>query len=245
MFYFHQFYSAMLMEYARNSKDRYALLPGYDTHFMTADVKEEYIKVNGSRIFHRYHYDEKNKSNIVMLHGWSFTSLNWQEIGSFEKFNYLSMNAYAFDYPGFGKSPPSETYRIERGEISNGPKLLRDYMKNVGLSHAHIMGASMGGGMVLKAGYTYADIIDSIIAVAPAWVENDVDNLKKIRKPVLMVWGSDDTVVPPSLGKKYLEAIKGSRLEIVAGSKHPVYIEKAEEFFKIVSDFLTGKGTGK
>ena len=61
--------------------------------------------------------------------------------------------------------------------------------------------------MVLKAGYTYPDIIDSIIAVAPAWVENDVDNLKKIRKPVLMVWGSDDTVVPPSLGKKYLEAI--------------------------------------
>jgi len=79
-----------------------------------------------------------------MLHGWSFTSLDWQEIGSFEKFDHLSMNAYAFDYPGFGKSPPSETYRIERGETSNGPKLLRDYMKNVGLSHAHIMGASMG-----------------------------------------------------------------------------------------------------
>jgi len=61
MFYFHQFYSAILMEYARNSKDRYALLPGYYTHFMVADVKEEYIEVNGSRIFHRYHYDEKSQ----------------------------------------------------------------------------------------------------------------------------------------------------------------------------------------
>ncbi len=175
-----------------------------------------------------------------MLHGWSFTSLNWQEVGSFERFDDLSMNAYAFDYPGFGKSPASNTFKIERGEISNGPKLLKDYMATIGLSHANIMGASMGGGMVLKTGYTFPDIIDSIIAVAPAWVDKDIDNLRKIKKPVLMIWGSDDTVVSPSLGNEYVKAIKGSRLEIVAGSKHPVYIDKTDDFFRIVSDFLTG-----
>jgi len=205
---------------------------------MSFEIKEEFLNVNGANVFHRYSHNSKNTRNIVLLHGWSFTSQNWKDIGAFEKFDELSMNVYSFDYPGFGRSDPSEKYGIKRGDLTNGPILLRDYMNQIGLSHSNVLGASMGGGMVLKAAFSYKDMIDSVVAVAPAWIEPEKENLKNIVCPVLLVWGENDIVVPPVLGKEYSQLIKNCRLVTVPESKHPVYIEKTGEFFNIVTDFF-------
>lgn len=205
---------------------------------MTVDIHEEFLNVNGANIFHRFTRNSKNTGNIVLLHGWSFTSLNWKEIGAFEVFDGLSMNVYAFDYPGFGQSDPSEKYGIKRGGLTNGPNLLKDYMNALGLHHANVLGASMGGGMVLKAAYMFPDMIDSVIAVAPAWIEPEKDSLVNIKAPVLLIWGENDIVVPPVLGKEYSKLIGKCKLVTVPGSKHPVYIDKTDDFFKIVTDFF-------
>ena len=204
---------------------------------MSLDIKEGFININGSSVFHRFSYSSESKRNLVMLHGWSFTSQNWKDIGVFEKFYELSMNVYAFDYPGFGQSPSSTKYGIKRGDLTNGPVMLRDYMHAVGINHANVLGASMGGGMVLKAAFSFPDMIDSVVAVAPAWLEPEKENLVNIKAPVLLIWGENDIVVPPSLGKEYSHLIKNCKLVIVPDSKHPVYIDKTDEFFRIVNDF--------
>ena len=206
---------------------------------MSLDVKENFINISGSSIFHSFSYRNENKRSIVLLHGWSFTSQNWKDVGAFEKFDKLSMNVYAFDYPGFGKSPSSPTYGINRGDLKNGPIMLRDYMHAIGLDHAHVLGASMGGGMVLKAALSFPDLIDSVVAVAPAWLDPEKENLVDIKAPVLLVWGENDIVVPPSLGKEYSHLIKDCKLVIVHNSKHPVYIDQTDQFFKIVNDFYS------
>ena len=54
----------------------------------------------------------------------------------------------------------------------------------------------------------------------------------------LIIWGSEDAIVPLNSGEIYNRCIKGSKLEIIKQCGHRPEIEKAEEFLKLVTDFL-------
>jgi pimeloyl-ACP methyl ester carboxylesterase len=61
----------------------------------------------------------------------------------------------------------------------------------------------------------------------------------EIKAPTLIMTGSEDLLVP-SENSKLLEAkIAGARRATIAGAGHVVFIERAEEFNKIVLDFLS------
>jgi len=205
---------------------------------MELKVIEGDVDVFGSRIFQGKYYDSANVKSIILIHGWSFTSKNWEDIGVFQHLPGLGFNVYAIDYPGLGKSPASQKYGIDRGKIANGPKLVKDFMAASGLEHAFLLGASMGGGIAILSALEFPASIDGIIAVAPAWIENEENRMNTMEKPVLFIWGSEDKVVSPELGKIYSKAVKGSKLEIIKGGSHPVYLEKPEEFFTLLEHFL-------
>jgi len=205
---------------------------------MNVKVTEEEIDVSGATVFQRKYSSSLNKKNMVLIHGWSFTSKNWEDVGIFDHLAGLGFNAYAVDYPGFGKSPVSEKYRLDRGDLARGPKFVSDYLSSSKLDHAFLLGASMGGGIAILSALEYPQKIDGIVAVAPAWIEKEEHRMKALEKPVLFVWGSDDRVVPVDLGKGYSKAVKGSKLEIVKGSGHPVYLEKTEQFLSVLDEFL-------
>jgi len=205
---------------------------------MIVKLTEEEIDVSGANIFQRKYNSSVNKKNMVLIHGWSFTSKNWEDAGIFDHLASFGFNAYAVDYPGFGKSPVSEKYRLARGDITRGPKFVNDYLSSLDLNHTFLLGASMGGGIAILSALEYPQKIDGIVAVAPAWIEKEELKMKALEKPVLFVWGSDDRVVPVDLGKAYSKAVKGSKLEIVKGSGHPVYLEKTEQFLSVLDGFL-------
>jgi len=59
-----------------------------------------------------------------------------------------------------------------------------------------------------------------------------------VRAPSLVVWGSDDKVVPASAGKRYAELLPLARLETVAACGHCVDMEKPDELAKLVANFI-------
>lgn len=205
---------------------------------MSEDISEGFVEVSESRVFHRSLAIKGNSKNIVLMHGWSFTSKNWEEVGAFAKLSRLGFNVFSPDYPGFGLSPSSQRYAIQRGNVGNGPLFIHDYVKTLGLQKVTVLGASMGGGMAISFAIEMPEMVESVIAVAPAWIEGKKDQLRNISKPVMFIWGSQDTVVPVSLGPEYSALVRGSRLKIIDGAKHPAYLDKPEEFFASVEDFL-------
>jgi len=201
-------------------------------------LEEEFIDVNGTMVFQRKMVTESNRKSIALFHGYSFTSMDWDKADLFNNYSKIGYNVYAPDYPGFGRSANSEKYGIDRGNLKHAAEFIRDYLKANGVARSVIMGASMGGGIVIMTALQYPEIVDGIIAVAPAWVESLKSDMSKMKQKTLLVWGSKDHVVPIALSWEYASMIPGSRLEIVEGSGHPVYIEKPEEFVKITVDFL-------
>ncbi len=64
------------------------------------------------------------------------------------------------------------------------------------------------------------------------------DRVSRIKALTLVVTGSEDRVVLPESSKRLAEEIPNSRIVTLEGTGHLLFIEKAEEFNKIVLNFL-------
>jgi len=62
--------------------------------------------------------------------------------------------------------------------------------------------------------------------------------LGEIRKPVLVICGSDDFCTPPHLSEDIAAAIPGAELKVLPGAGHFVYIEQEQRFFETVRAFV-------
>jgi pimeloyl-ACP methyl ester carboxylesterase len=62
--------------------------------------------------------------------------------------------------------------------------------------------------------------------------------LSELTVPTLVVWGSDDDVVPRECGERYARLIPGARLEVVDGCGHAVDLERPEALAELVRIFV-------
>jgi 3-oxoadipate enol-lactonase len=80
---------------------------------------------------------------------------------------------------------------------------------------------------------------DSYIKTIEASTHYDrVADLPNIRVPTLLVYGEDDTLTPPALGRSMAEKIHGSEFVIIPDAGHLSNIERPETFNAAVLAFL-------
>lgn len=79
-----------------------------------------------------------------------------------------------------------------------------------------------------------------IIALAKSAIRNNLgEELKEIKQPTLLVWGNNDTITPPFVGKEFNKLIPNSELHFIDKCGHAPMMEVPEEFNKILHEFLT------
>ncbi|MDQ7802930.1 alpha/beta hydrolase [Amycolatopsis sp. A133] len=62
--------------------------------------------------------------------------------------------------------------------------------------------------------------------------------LARVRIPALLIWGEDDTVVPPAFGKAYAAAFADARFEVVPGAGHQPAVQAPGATFDLIDEFL-------
>ncbi|UOX91299.1 alpha/beta hydrolase [Amycolatopsis sp. FBCC-B4732] len=62
--------------------------------------------------------------------------------------------------------------------------------------------------------------------------------LARVRIPALLIWGEDDTVVPPAFGKAYAAAFADARFEVVPGAGHMPALQAPDATFDLIDVFL-------
>jgi pimeloyl-ACP methyl ester carboxylesterase len=78
----------------------------------------------------------------------------------------------------------------------------------------------------------FADALDAVI-------EYDArDRLEEIQIPVMIVWGTDDWVIPSVAAHSYQRRIPHSRLEIFEHTGHVPQLERPARFNALLDDFL-------
>ncbi len=78
-----------------------------------------------------------------------------------------------------------------------------------------------------------------IIVTAKSAVRNNLaDKIHKILAPTLLIWGSNDEITPPFVGKKFNELIPNSQLEFIDECGHAPMMEKPLAFNEILKRFF-------
>ena len=68
---------------------------------------------------------------------------------------------------------------------------------------------------------------------------NSESRLAELKSPTLVLSGDRDVIVPVQNSRNLAAKIPGAKLEIVKGGSHTFFIEQAQEFNRLVTDFLT------
>ncbi|MCC5928240.1 MAG: alpha/beta hydrolase [Cyclobacteriaceae bacterium] len=68
--------------------------------------------------------------------------------------------------------------------------------------------------------------------------QNLADDLPKLKVPVLLVWGLNDTITPPFVAYEFNRLLTNSTLRFIDKCCHAPMMERPEEFNEIVEEFL-------
>jgi pimeloyl-ACP methyl ester carboxylesterase len=78
-----------------------------------------------------------------------------------------------------------------------------------------------------------------IIALAKSAIRNNLgDEVSQIRQPTLLIWGNNDSITPPFVGKEFQRLIPNSELHFIDKCGHAPMMETPEEFNAILLKFL-------
>ncbi|MBA2284942.1 MAG: alpha/beta fold hydrolase [Ktedonobacteraceae bacterium] len=71
------------------------------------------------------------------------------------------------------------------------------------------------------------------------------EDLKAIKAPTLIIWGVNDTLVSPQLGRVLRQEIANARLLVLPGAGHIVMFDRAREVNRALLEFLAGKAVAE
>jgi pimeloyl-ACP methyl ester carboxylesterase len=82
-----------------------------------------------------------------------------------------------------------------------------------------------------------------IIALAKSAIRHNLgEELNNVKQPTLLVWGNNDTITPPFVGREFNRLIPNSELHFIDKCGHAPMMEQPEEFNVILDKFLKKLG---
>ena len=79
-----------------------------------------------------------------------------------------------------------------------------------------------------------------IIALAKSAIRNNLgEEISQVKQPTCLIWGNNDTITPPFVGKEFHRLIPNSELHFIDRCGHAPMMEVPDEFNKILDGFLT------
>lgn len=169
---------------------------------------------------------------ILLLHGASFSSATWEQLGTIRLLAQAGWRVYAVDLPGFGESP------------AGGPppeQWVAAIYDALGLQSAALLAASMSGRAALPFVAAQPERVTHFVAVAPVAVAANLAALQGSPVRTLVIWSDADTVVPVADGHSLAAAMPGARLFLMPGAPHPCYMGDTAAFHAALLEFLSAR----
>lgn len=203
----------------------------------------------GRQISAMYLPNPAAKYTILYSHG------NAEDLGDGRQFlvelRNLGFNILAFDYQGYGTSEgtPSEkhtyadieaAYNYLEKELKIKPERIIIYGRSVGGGPSVYLASRKNvGGLILESTFVSAFRVRTQIPLFPFDKFANLDKIKAVRSPVLIMHGKADDVVPFWHGKTLFDAVNSPKLSLwVEDAGHnDLFWVAGESYAKIVINF--------
>lgn len=166
---------------------------------------------------------------VILLHGASFSSATWQDLGTIETLVTAGYRVVSVDLPGFGHSEPTEIPTT---------KWLWKFLTAVELSRPIIVSPSMSGRFSFPLATEYPNEVAAMVFIAPVGVPRYLAQMSAVTCPVLIVWGQNDRLIPLEQADQLADAVSHGQKRILPDAGHAAYVEKTDEFHAALLDFL-------
>jgi len=193
-----------------------------------APIQDGQVEVAGARM-HLLEAGPNDGPPVLLLHGAAFSAQTWRELGTLQLLAGKGYHVVAVDLPGRGDSAASAL-----DPEAFGPALL----DALGLARPVVVSPSMSGAYSLPLAARSRERLAGLVAVAPVAIERYLDELRGSDLPVLILWGELDTVVPLAEADRLAAALPHSRKVVLAGARHPCYLDAPERFHAELTAFL-------
>jgi fermentation-respiration switch protein FrsA (DUF1100 family) len=226
--------------------------------------KEAYFNTEDGKRLHGWFFPgEKDSPVILHFHGNAGNISHRLDL--VQPFLRKGLSVFLFDYRGFGKSSgrPFETglyqdglaawsYLVEKERIAPERIVL----------HGHSIGAAVAievalqkkvRGLILESAFTSTKDMAKTMAIfglfAPVFPAhyNNLDKIRRVPSPLLIIHGDKDEIVPFSMGQKLFEAAADPKAfyPVKDAGHNDAFIVGGEKYFEIFADFArNGKIAG-
>ncbi len=212
-------------------------------------IEEQFVSVNGRKL----HYavaGQQDRPAILLVHG-AHPSLNWKvwdlNIGPLAE----ALHVFALDMPGYGQSAQHEGVTLEPYPFEHFAMTLADFIAELRIGPATLVGSSAGGGSALLAAANHPALVQRLVLVDSNGTRNEMlrQCASEIRSPTLLIWQEGDEVHPVEDGRALAALIPGSRFELLQGIDQPAPEQQnyhnhwphrlnPERFNRLVLDFV-------
>ncbi|MFB2968183.1 alpha/beta fold hydrolase [Aerosakkonema sp. BLCC-F183] len=194
---------------------------------MTAAINSKFVNTQGANI-HYLESGETNTKSVLFLHGASFSSQTWKDIGTLNLLAEKGYRAVAVDVPGYGSS--------ER--ISGSPgEFLLELIEVLKLNKPVLISPSMSGNYSLPFVVNHSEKLSGFVPVAPVGIMMFTQQLQGIQLPTLAIWGSNDTIVPVAIADELLKAMPNADKIVLENAGHACYMRATDEFHQHLIKF--------
>ena len=192
------------------------------------EITSQFTNIAGAQVHYLATGSQKGQA-VLLLHGASFSSETWRQIGTLEALGFAGFYAIAVDLPGYGKSQPSSvSTEAWMGELLDALKIKSPV----------VLAASMSGGYALPFVTSKPERTAGFVAVAPVGIRNYRDRFHVITAPVLAVWGEHDRLIPIDDAELLVRSVKQGRLLVIPNGTHAPYMSNPTLFNQELVQFV-------
>ena len=177
---------------------------------------------------------------VLLLHGARFEAETWRELGTLELLVRAGWRAVAVDLPGFGSSPALRSLESSEGSKPSPPEVFEQILAALALERPVVVAPSMSGAYVLPVLASHPERFGAFVAVAPVGSRTFEAASDGALPEALLLWGSEDRVVPLEAARVLQTKLGGARLTVLEGASHPCYLDRPSEFHGALVEFLEG-----
>ncbi len=170
---------------------------------------------------------------VIFLHGYSFTSEIWNEIGVLRFLEEKNIPFLALDMP-YGLK--SDCLPKEANPDVN-VKIVKNASHCIFGDEFVIVGASQGGYMALK--YAVKHQIKGLLLIAPVRTKEEslMQTYNILKIPVSIIYGTKDNIVSLDEMDELDNRLANSKLIIYENASHPAYLHSPDDFKKDLIEF--------
>ena len=212
-------------------------------------MRQGFVDADGFRI--RY-WESGDGTPLVYLHGAGGPRPNPSHELLARRFRVV-----AFEMPGFGESP--ENTRTQ--SITELAATMHQAIKNLGIDAFNLIGRSFGGTTALWMAMQAPERLLALVLEAPAAFREEgarpatnhplvlrvrrpardpelEAGVRMLATPTLVLFGTRDDVISPSMGRIYKELLPNGHLVFVYDAGHGISTDRPEAYTEVVLDFL-------